>query len=234
MSIAHLRPKTMRTSIAGATFVVNALVAAVAILTGTALLPAQWVARATAADQSCSAVEVVFARGTGEPDGVGRVGQAFIDSLRQQLGATSVGVHAVDYPASRDFMRAVDGANEASAFVQQTAAACPDTRIVLGGYSQGAAVMDIITVADQPIFGFNAPMPPEVASHVAAVAVFGNPANRVKGPLTAISPLYGDKAIDLCNGADPVCSDGNDVAAHSLYGESGLAAQAATFVAQRL
>jgi cutinase len=67
------------------------------------------------------------------------------------------------------------------------------------------------------------------------VAVFGNPSIRLLGgPLTALSPLYGYKAIDLCNGAEPVCSDGNDVAAHSLYVESGLATQAAHFVADRL
>ena len=45
---------------------------------------------------------------------------------------------------------------------------------------------------------------------------------------------HGDKAIDLCNGGDPVCSSGNDVRAHSVYLEDGLARQAATFVAQRL
>jgi cutinase len=67
------------------------------------------------------------------------------------------------------------------------------------------------------------------------VAVFGNPSIRLLGaPLTALSPLYGYKAIDLCNGADPVCSDGNDVAAHSLYVQSGMATQAAQFVAERI
>jgi cutinase len=36
------------------------------------------------ASASCPDVEAVFARGTGEPPGVGRVGGAFISSLRQQ------------------------------------------------------------------------------------------------------------------------------------------------------
>jgi len=43
--------------------------------------------------------------------------------------------------------------------------------------------------------------------------------------------VYGYKTLDLCNGADPVCSNGDDVAAHSPYVQSGLAAQAAQFVA---
>jgi cutinase len=115
------------------------------------------------------------------------------------------------------------------------ATTCPDTKIVLGGYSQGAAVIDAIAVADQPTLGFTQPMPANIADHVAAVAVFGNPSIRLLGgPLTTLSPLYGYKTIDLCNGADPVCSDGNDVAAHSLYVQAGLATQAAQFVADRI
>ena len=67
------------------------------------------------------------------------------------------------------------------------------------------------------------------------MAVFGNPSIRLLGgPLTTLSPLYGYKTIDLCNGADPVCSDGNDVAAHSLYVQAELATQAAQFVADRI
>ena len=95
--------------------------------------------------------------------------------------------------------------------------------MVLGGYSQGAAVVDILAATGRPILGFTSPLPDTVADHVAAVAVFGNPSNRIGDPLTALSPLYGSKAIDLCNGADPVCSNGNDVAAHSLYVEAGMA-----------
>jgi cutinase len=147
----------------------------------------------------------------------------------------SVAVYAVNYPANRDFLRAADGANDASNFVQNIANTCADTRIVLGGYSQGAAGIDAITVADQPTLGFTQIMPANVADHVAAVAVFGNPSIRLLGnPLTVLSPLYGPKTIDLCNGADPVCSNGDDVAAHSLYVQSGLATQAAQFVADRV
>ena len=138
-------------------------------------------------------------------------------------------------PGLRDFLRAAEGANDASAFVQNTVATCPDTKIVLGGYSQGAAVIDAIAIADQPTLGFTNPMPAAVADHVAAVAVFGNPSIRLLGgPLTALSPRYGYKTIDLCNGADPVCSSGDDRPAHSLYVEAGLTTQAAQFVAGRL
>ena len=51
----------------------------------------------------CPDVEVVFARGKTEAAGVGGIGQAFVDALRSRLGDRSVGVYAVNYPASRDF-----------------------------------------------------------------------------------------------------------------------------------
>lgn len=185
------------------------------------------------ANAACSDIEVVFARGTGEPPGIGVVGQSFVDSLRAQVGGRSVGVYAVNYPATYDFLAAADGANDASAHIQGTVADCPDTRIVLGGYSQGAAVIDVITAVPFPAIGFNMPMPAEVADHVAAVAVFGNPSAKLGAPLT-LSPLYGPKAIDLCNAGDPVCSNGNDVAAHSDYVAAGFTSQAAAFAAGRL
>jgi len=204
-------------------------VAAVAVSGVTLVAPA--VAQAAA----CPDVQVVFARGTGEPVGVGRVGDAFVNDLRALVPGKSVDVYAVNYPASYDFLRAAEGANDASAFVQNTVATCPDTKIVLGGFSQGAAVIDAIAIADHPQLGFNNPMPPAVADHVAAVAVFGNPSIKLLGgPLTALSPGYGYKTIDLCNGADPVCSGGDDRPAHSLYVQAGLTSQAAQFVAGRL
>jgi cutinase len=214
---------------------VAAVVVSGVTLVAPAVVSSETAAVASAEAAACPAVQVVFARGTGEPDGIGRVGQAFVDSLRPLVKGKSVGVYAVNYPATRDFLRAADGANDASNFVQNIANTCPDTKIVLGGYSQGAAVIDAITVADQPTLGYTQIMPANVADHVAGVAVFGNPSIRLLGnPLTALSPQYGYKTIDLCNGADPVCSGGDDVAAHSLYVQSGLTTQAAQFVAERV
>ena len=200
-------------------------------IAGTALLSPTMLPAAHAAD--CYDVQVVFARGTDEAPGIGRVGQAFVDSLRGKIGNRSMGVYAVNYPASYDFLAAADGANDASAFIQDVVNTCPDTKLVLGGYSQGAAIIDIITSVPFPAIGFNNPLPPNVPDHVAALAVFGNPTARVGLPLTS-SPVYGGKAIDLCNAGDPICSNGNDVPAHRSYGSDGTASQAAAFVARLL
>jgi len=194
----------------------------------------------------CPDVEVVFARATTEPPGVGEVGQAFVDALRSQAGERSVSVYAVNYPATEDFPNSASvGANDARARVQTVAATCPTTRMVLGGYSQGAIVIDLITALPVAFAGFTpAPMPPEVADHVAAVAVLGNPLDRyLGGPLTSVSPQFGPKAIDLCVPGDPICSPGNTSMpsrdemfsdAHLSYVKSGMATQAATFAASRL
>jgi cutinase len=178
----------------------------------------------------CPDVEVVSARGTDEPPGVGSIGHAFIDSLRPKLPGRSVGVYGVNYPATDDFVRSESaGAGDGSAHVQSTVANCPDTKMVLDGYSQGAAVIDMITEE----------LPPEVASHVAAVAVFGNPKSTFArtlggGQLPAISPLYRPKTIDLCVPDDRICSEGKSEAAHHLYDQNGMTDQAATLVAQKL
>jgi cutinase len=184
----------------------------------------------SATAEPCSDVEVIFARGTGEAPGVGDTGQVFVDSLRTQTGAKSVSVYAVDYPASQDYANSIAaGAGDASAHAQSTAANCPNTRILLGGYSQGASVIDSITET----------MPPEVADHVGAVAVLGNPksaysASLAGGPLPAIGPLYAPKTIDLCVQDDPFCSEGGNWLAHDFYGFTGLTVKAAAFAAERL
>jgi cutinase len=72
------------------------------VTTWTTLLSAP-ILIASASAASCPDVEVTFARGTNEPPGVGGVGQAFIDSLRSQVGGRSIGVYPVNYPASDDF-----------------------------------------------------------------------------------------------------------------------------------
>ncbi len=184
---------------------------------------------ASAAD--CPDIEVVFARGTDEPPGIGVVGQALVDSLKPLVKGMSIRPYAVKYPASYDFLGVAAGANDASARVQATAKNCPKTKIILGGYSQGAAVMDVVTTSPISGLGFRTPMPPTMADHVSAVAVFGNPSARVGQPLTTLSSLYGPKTADMCNTNDPICSLGKDFNSHVQYPQSGLVKRAAQWIA---
>jgi cutinase len=156
-------------------------------------------------------------------------------------------VYPVNYPATGDFAPSANaGAVDANAHVESMAASCPSTKLVLGGYSQGAIVIDLITIAQMPVSGFvPVSLPQDVADHVAALAVFGNPSDRYLGAsIPAVSPWYGAKAIDLCAPGDPVCSTGATFTmpshdemfspAHLSYANSGMPAQAAAFVASHV
>lgn len=193
--------------------------------------------------EPCPDAEVVFARGTTELPGLGPTGDAFVESLRTQVGAKSVGVYAVEYPATIDFSTAVVGIADAHQHVLATAAACPDTKMVLGGFSQGAAVAGFVTANVVPdgvaATDVPAPMPPEVADHIVAVALFGKPSPRfmrvINDPTIVIGPQYAGKTIDLCVDNDLVCDpDGSSFAVHNQYAETGMVTQGAAFVANQL
>lgn len=200
---------------------------------------------AAAAPQACPDIQVVFARGTFEAPGVGGTGQAFVDALRAKSAGKSVDVYPVNYPASLDFATAADGVVDASNKVRATVAACPDTKVVLGGFSQGAAVAAYITADAVPEGfalppGLTGPLEPSVADHVAAVALFGKPSSGflqmifTGAPPIAVGAGYLDKTLDLCIPNDPVCSQGGgDGNAHNMYVANGLVDEAADFAASR-
>ncbi|WP_156746128.1 cutinase family protein [Mycobacterium sp. 1423905.2] len=195
---------------------------------------------------NCPDVDVVFARGTFEPPGPGATGQAFIDALTARLPNKSVDVYGVDYPASLDFSRASDGVVDAGNKVLDITNTCPNTKVVLGGYSQGAAIAAYITSDSVPAGyalpdGISGPLPPSVANHVAAVTLFGKPSNGFldivdrNAPPIVIGHLYTSKTIDLCAPNDPVCaSSGFNRAAHSSYRTNGMTDQAADFAANSI
>jgi cutinase-like protein len=236
-----------------ARFVGAGVVATSATLLGPPLL--------SAFAEPCPDVEVVFARGTYEPPGVGAVGQAFVDSLRAQAGNRSIGVYGVDYPASGDFPPAGDlqaalpflstvmnGIYNARDHVQSMAANCPNTRMVVGGYSQGAVIAGFLTSASIPkevpaeyVQYVPKPMPPQIADHVAAVALFGKPSDQFLSsygaPPIRIGPLYAPKTIDLCVPGDDICSgvpNGQPGFAHLMYSTNGMTNDAAAFAVSHL
>jgi cutinase-like protein len=193
--------------------------------------------------QQCPDVEVVFARGTGEPPGVGPTGQAFVNSLRSRTGAKSFVTYPVNYPASDQWDTGIDGIRDSGAHVVSMANNCPQTKMVLGGYSQGAAVMGFVTSSAVPdgIDPATVPKPlsPQVANHVAAVVLFAMPNVRAMNflgqPPIVIGPAYQAKTIKVCASDDPVCSEGMNFAAHDTYADDGnMIDQGASFAASRL
>jgi cutinase len=208
-----------------------------------------------AAAQPCPDVEAVFARGTGEPAGVGGIGEPFVDELRTAIGPKSLDVYPVNYEASGNFSDRIefaqsflDGIKDAGSHIEATAANCPKTRIVLGGYSQGAAVAAGVTSASVPagvpaeyLSFMPKPMPPGIANHVAAVTLFGKPSpqwlQNFGAPLIVVGPLYTPKTDDLCADGDTICNGdpgGLPSFAHSSYPVNGMTALAAGYAAGHL
>ena len=218
-----------------------------AVVTTCATLLSAPILIAPASAAPCPDVEVTFARATNEPPGVGVVGQQFIDALRPQVRGRSLGVYPVNYPAGEDFAPSASaGGSDVHAHVQSMVANCPNTKLVLGGYSLGAMVIDLVTIARAPVVGLIPDLlSADEADHVAVVATFGNPSDRYLGaPMSEVSPWYGAKAIDLCAAGDPVCTPGGAPAlpshdelfspVHLSYAQSGMPSQAASFAASHL
>lgn len=208
-------------------------------------------APAAAADP-CPDIGVAFARGTGEWPGVGNVGQSFVDNLRSQAFPRTVGVYGVNYAASTNFtggldfeLNVVDGVRDAANHVQGVVSVCPQTRMVLGGYSQGAIVTALATSGVVPD-GVPAdlapvPIPPDIGDHVDAVVLFGKPSGpsviKYGAPVIDVGPAYAGKSVLYCAAGDAICSgvpvDGPNPA-HGEYAMNGMTAQAAAFVVSRL
>ncbi len=213
------------------------VLAATSLFLGPLTTPRASLAIPTAAAAPCPDIEVVFARGRVEPVGAGQIGNAFVNGLRAKTGK-NVNLYAVNYPADTE----IDiGANDMSRRIQSTAANCPDTRVVVGGYSLGAAVTDVVLAVPISMFGFRNPLPTTAGDRIAAVALFGNGIQWV-GPIASFNPVYRERTIELCHGDDPICNPTDPENWESYwpdhlapaYIKAGMVNQAVDFVAGRL
>jgi cutinase len=218
----------------GAMLVNRALSSLLAAITAAAMLVAP---AAPSQAAPCPDAELIFARGRFEPAGAGQIGNVLVNALRSK-SRKNVSLYAVNYPADSE----IDlGANDMSQRIQNTIANCPDTRLVLGGYSLGAAVTDVVLAVPIEMFTFKKPLPPNAEGHIAAVALFGNGIQWV-GPISAFSPVYRERTIELCHADDPICNPTDPENWESYwpdhlapaYIKAGLVNQAADFVSVRI
>lgn len=87
----------------------------------------------------CKAMTVLFARGTTEGGNMGTVaGPPFVSAIGKMMGAASLAVQGIDYPADiPGFLAGGDKTGSAlmAQMVGQVRAKCPDTALVMAGYS---------------------------------------------------------------------------------------------------
>ncbi|THY96587.1 cutinase-domain-containing protein [Aureobasidium pullulans] len=156
----------------------------------------------------CKPVTYIFARGTTELANMGStVGPALEKALESAFGANNVATQGVTYPA--DVAGAISGAlNPGSAqgartmasLTQQALSKCPDTKVILAGYSQGA---EQVHGALQNLQN----------GQVAVALTFGDPLQRM-----SFRNIDSGRTKIYCNLGDGVCAGAFIIsAAHLSY-----------------
>ncbi|GLB35408.1 putative catalyzes the hydrolysis of cutin, a polyester that forms the structure of plant cuticle [Lyophyllum shimeji] len=166
--------------------------------------------------QSCADVTVYFARGTTEPGTLGTiVGPPFQSALQGALGSRTLDFIGIPYPADiAGFLAGGDqgGATTMADDVTAKASACPNTKIVISGYSQGAQVTHLAA----------GKLSSAVQSRVNAAVVFGDPDDGQPFP----GPIN-NHVKTFCHDGDNICDGGVLVLPpHLTYGDDAPAAAA--------
>lgn len=188
--------------------------------------------QSAAAQAGCPDVEVLFARGSGELPGLGIVGGPTVNAIRRGLPGKNVAAWAVAYAADVAQTSAGPGATSLTNHLVATATRCPSTQFVLGGYSQGASVVDI-ALGIPNFLGIGRAIPAQYHDRIRAVVLFGNPL-ALTGGRVSNNRTWGARTREFCNLGDPVCAAGFNVMAHITYGFDGSAAQGGAFAARQV
>ncbi|KAF7174038.1 hypothetical protein CNMCM5623_006340 [Aspergillus felis] len=161
---------------------------------------------------ACQPLTFIFARGTSELGNMGSIAGPPVATKLRSLLNNKVVVQGVDYPASIEgnaLLGAAGGPTMAS-LVKQALSQCPSTKVVVGGYSQGAMVVH--NAASSLAEG-----------QIAAAVLFGDPFKD-----QAVGKVAAADVKEYCASGDPVCLNGVNVLAHLSYGDD--AAEAAQFL----
>jgi len=227
MSPAHSRP-SKRKHVGLIAVVAASGLAAVAIVASNQ-------ASATAG-ADCADVHVITARGSTEAPGEGSTG-ALVTQIVDASDQT-VSRAAVDYPATlTNYARSsAEGVSALTTQLTRQVGQCPDQEIVLTGFSQGAhVVLDVLGGGGGGVLGSaTPPISASIASHVTAVATFGDPRHVVDQPFDVGTSTrdglfprsaaqlrtlagFADRIQAFCDSGDTFCDKGLSIAVHSTY-----------------
>ncbi|KAK1055365.1 hypothetical protein LTR74_015742 [Friedmanniomyces endolithicus] len=169
----------------------------------------------------CRAITILFARGTTESGNVGTLaGPPFFQAVVGKVGASKVAVQGVDYAADiAGFDEGGDpaGAATLAALVKRAQSQCPNTKLVVSGYSQGGQVVHKAALelsASQTAF-------------INSVVIFGDPDDG-----EPVGSVPSSKVLIICHVGDDICLHGDLILPpHLTYAAN--AQQAATFVVSK-
>ncbi|KDR73829.1 hypothetical protein GALMADRAFT_141611 [Galerina marginata CBS 339.88] len=207
--------------------------------------------------RACPNIHVFGARETTAPPGYGTAGVVVNLVLGAHPGATS---EAINYPAcgGQASCGSVSYANSAVQGVAAVAAAvnsfntqCPQTQLVLVGYSQGGQIMDDAFCGggdtNEGLSSTAIPIQASAMSKIAAAIFMGDP-RHIPGlsynvgtcNASGFAPRpagfqcpSASKIKSYCDAADPYCCNGNDANTHQGYGTE-YGQQALTFINAQL
>ncbi|GJD03152.1 cutinase [Colletotrichum higginsianum] len=180
-------------------------------------------------------VHMIVARASTERPGTGVIG-GVASSIQAQIPGSDI--EAVDYPAELNPYPPSQqaGVTAMTKLVQNYAAACPQTKMVLLGYSQGAHVTaDVLCGASEDGFTTTQPQGADVTDKIAAVVLMGDPSHVNGQPFnqgtsqkdgmfprqnTAGCDAVASKMVSFCNTGDPFCDRGRNVQVHLRYVQS--------------
>lgn len=188
------------------------------------------------ASARCADAHVITARGSTEDPGEGSTG-ALVTQIVNASDQT-VSRAAVDYPATLTNYAnsSAQGVSALTTQLTEQVAECPDQKIVLAGFSQGAhVVLDVLGGGGGGVLGrATAPISAAVADQVAAVATFGDPRHVADQPFEAGTSTrdglfprsadqlrtlggFADRIQSFCDSGDTFCDRGFNLAVHSSY-----------------
>jgi acetylxylan esterase len=179
-------------------------------------------------------VHVIVARASGEAPGEGIIGEVAKNVTAAIPGSDSI---PVPYPATFGdyFASETYGVGNMTNVITSYVDACPDAKLVLLGYSQGAQVLlDTLCGQSEVIFqDKNAPLADKYAKAVVAAVQMGDPsfipglaydkgnATTERGifPRSNTAPClaYSNRLRSYCDAGDTYCASGNSSLIHISY-----------------
>jgi len=151
----------------------------------------------------CGKLEFIYARGTSEPGPLGVVcGDPVLARLKRDLPGVDVLGYPVQYPAS--LAGSGTGVSDMVKRLQTQVKACPDSKFVLSGYSQGG----MVTI--QALAKLSG-----LADKVIAVVLYGG------GDGANVPAAFKQKTIANCAPGDFACTNSGSGPGHVSYNNKG-------------